>query len=281
MTEDWFPGQSSRTCWGNTLFMIDFQDWFEDSKSLQISKRLISLGKKIKIRIISRTWNDAVDTRRSILDSWFVGGMKLGGKFWLEGQRWHQSWLLVKANNSACTSDGKFCSKDFDLSVSLQGFCHSLVPLWKYSFVFYDRIERHPVASLVRDLCWSKQYLVFALPPLGRLLFSDFTIGDKYIFGMLNISLLTGTMTMIMNIMTLVVMMMMVMAMTMLYLMTTVVMRMIAGFSSFLDNSLCQLSKVGDSGQTGSQVLKKLWDYLEIFPNVMLSNKATLYYHHY
>ena len=276
MTEDWFPGQSSRTCWGNTLFMIDFQDWFEDSKSLQISKRLISLGKKIKMRIISRTWNDAVDTRRSILDSWFVGGMKLGGKFWLEGQRWHQSWLLVKANNSACTSDGKFCSKDFDLSVSLQGFCHSLVPLWKYSFVFYDRIERLPVASLVRDLCWSKQYLVFALPPLGRLLFSDFTIGDKYIFGMLNISLLTGTMTMIMNIMTLVVM-----AMTMLYLMTTVVMRMIAGFSSFLDNSLCQLSKVGDWGQTGSQVLKQLWDYLEIFPNVMLSNKATLYYHHY
>ena len=91
---------------------------------------------------------------------------------------------MLKANNSACTGDGKFCSKDFDLSVSLQGFCHSLVPLWKYSFVFYDRIERLPVASLVRDLCWSKQYLVFALPPLGRLLFSDFTIGDKYTFGM-------------------------------------------------------------------------------------------------
>ena len=86
------------------------------------------------------------------------------------------------------------------------------------------------------DLCWREPIVGSShfmwdshLRPDNPLvfLFTHFTIDDKYIFGMFDISLLMGMMTMIMNMM----MMMTAIMMTMLYMMTTVVMKMMTGFS--------------------------------------------------
>ena len=61
-----------------------------------------------------------------------------------------------------------------------------------------------------------------------------------------------GMMTMTM------IMMMMMMMLMMMMMMTIMMIRMMTGLgfpASFLDNSLCQLSKVGDSGQKGTHLV--------------------------